>query len=73
MAQRLADEQIIELMGALKEEEKSRLIMTYRDFKELLFAEDYGYVIEGIASKCPVSLKPNFIDFRCHSNLALGY
>jgi hypothetical protein len=63
MAQRLADEQIIELIGALKEEEKIGAMMSYQEFKAFLLAEEYGYVIEGIANKCPVSLKPNFIDF----------
>lgn len=59
MAQRLADQQIIELIGALKEGANCLATMTYQDFKEFLFTEDYGYVIEGIAKKYPVSLKPN--------------
>jgi hypothetical protein len=38
--------------------------MSYQELKAFLLAEEYGIrYFEGIANKCPVSLKPNFIDF----------
>jgi hypothetical protein len=62
MAQRLADEQIIELISTFVEEEENRTIATYEDFKVLLYDADYGYVVEGIATKCPVSPKATAVD-----------
>jgi hypothetical protein len=59
MAQRLADDQIIELINTCVEGDASDLLLTYDDFKILLADRAYGYVATAIKEICPVSSTPD--------------
>jgi hypothetical protein len=71
MAERLADDQIVELINTCFEGEASDL--TYDGFKTLLADQAHGNVATAIVEKCPVSSTPSSQAVNSEQQLTISF